>query len=242
MHREYHKWFSPSLGRDMELMILGHSGARVLVFPTRVGRYFDYENFGIHDGVRDRVEGGLLQLVCVDSIDAEAFYCNWCHPADRVRRHMRYEAYLLDEVLPLTEHRNPGRALIAHGCSLGAYHAVNLAFRHPGRFVKVVALSGRYDLTVRIEDFGPLLDGYFDETVYYNMPSHYVPNLSDQGLLAQMRRLHIVLVVGRDDPFLPNNQHLSEHLNQRGIPHEFHVWDGRAHKAPYCPEMARLYF
>ncbi len=44
MYREYHKWFSPHLQREMELLILGHAGARVLVFPTRCGRFYDYEN------------------------------------------------------------------------------------------------------------------------------------------------------------------------------------------------------
>jgi esterase/lipase superfamily enzyme len=45
--REYHKWFSPSLGRDMELLVFGHTGARVLVFPTREGRFYDYENWDL---------------------------------------------------------------------------------------------------------------------------------------------------------------------------------------------------
>jgi esterase/lipase superfamily enzyme len=36
------------------------------------------------------------------------------------------------------------------------------------------------------------------------------------------------LMVGRNDPFLANNSHLSEHLNRRGIGHEFHVWGERA--------------
>src|SRR2546426_6657117 len=27
----YHKWYSPALGREMELQVLGHAGARVLV-------------------------------------------------------------------------------------------------------------------------------------------------------------------------------------------------------------------
>ncbi|MGD8805869.1 MAG: esterase, partial [Chloroflexota bacterium] len=27
MKREYHRWYSPSLGRDMELLIFGHAGA-----------------------------------------------------------------------------------------------------------------------------------------------------------------------------------------------------------------------
>ena len=32
MHRSYHQWFSPTLGRPMELLVFGHQGAPVLVF------------------------------------------------------------------------------------------------------------------------------------------------------------------------------------------------------------------
>jgi len=48
MHREYQHWYSPSLGREMELLIFGHAGARVLVFPTSMGRFFEWEDRG-HD-------------------------------------------------------------------------------------------------------------------------------------------------------------------------------------------------
>ena len=44
MNREYHKWYSPSLSRDMELLVFGHAGLPVIVFPTSMGRFFDYEN------------------------------------------------------------------------------------------------------------------------------------------------------------------------------------------------------
>jgi esterase/lipase superfamily enzyme len=46
MMRQHHKWFSHSLGRDMELLVFGRGGAKVLVFPTREGRFYDYENWG----------------------------------------------------------------------------------------------------------------------------------------------------------------------------------------------------
>lgn len=240
MHREYHNWYSPALGRNMELSVLGHSGTRVLVFPTRMGRFFDYEDFHILDGIRERVEAGWLQLFCVDSIDSETFYCRCQHPAQRIQRHQRYEDYLLDEVLPFTEKRNP-EPLIAHGCSLGAYHAMNLALRHPERFVKVVALSGRFDLTWAVGDFTDLLDGYHDEMVYFHMPSQYLSNLTDPRILERVRRLHVVLVVGLDDPFLGSNELLAEQLRSRDARVELHLWTGRAHKAPYWREMVRFY-
>ena len=34
VQREYHKWHSPALNREIELLSYGHAGARVLVFPT----------------------------------------------------------------------------------------------------------------------------------------------------------------------------------------------------------------
>ena len=55
MNREYHKWFSPRLGREMELLVFGHSGMPVIVFPTSMGRFFDYENRGMIDAVRDQL-------------------------------------------------------------------------------------------------------------------------------------------------------------------------------------------
>jgi len=241
MHREYHRWFSRELGRDMELLVLGHAGTRVLAFPTRCGRYYDYEGFGTIDGARERIEAGHLQFYCVDSIDSESFYCNWCPPADRIRRHARYERYLMQEVLPLSEHNNPHSPLIALGCSLGAYHAINLAFRHPRRFVKAVGLSGRYDLTATMPDFADLLDGYYDDEVYFHTPSHYIPNLSDWGTIEALRRLHICLIVGCDDPFRGNNEQLSGQLWSKGIAHEFHLWAGRAHRPFHWREMLRLY-
>src|SRR5688572_7945895 len=47
MRRDYHRWYSPSLGRDMELLVFGHAGARVLVFPTSLGKYYEWEDRGM---------------------------------------------------------------------------------------------------------------------------------------------------------------------------------------------------
>lgn len=106
MNREYHQWYSHRLHRDMELLVFGHAGAKVLVFPTRCGRFYEYEEMGLVEALRHKIDQGFLQLYCVDSIDEESFYCCWNHPADRVHRHMQYESYLLHEVLPLMWAKN----------------------------------------------------------------------------------------------------------------------------------------
>ena len=241
MERTYHHWYSSSLDREMELLIFGSRGARVIVFPTRDGRFFDYENWGMVNALRDKIEAGYLQLICVDSIDRESLYADWAAPPDRIKRHGQYERYILDEVLPFSEGRNPNSFVIAHGCSLGAYHAMNLALRHPDRFGKVVALSGRYDLTAEVGTFRDLFDGYYDDAIYYHNPSHFVPRLENPATLDALRGLEITFVIGQDDVFLANNVAFSEALHQQQISHDFFIWDGEAHRPRYWRQMVNLY-
>lgn len=137
----------------MELLVHGHAGAKVLVFPTRYARFHEYENLRIVEALRPKLDAGQLQLFCVDSVDEEAFYNAAAHPADRVLRHLAYEQYVLNEVLPFMDSVNDNPYTIAHGCSMGAFHAANIAFRHPDRFHKLAAFSGRYDPTLSIEHF-----------------------------------------------------------------------------------------
>ncbi len=138
MNREYHQWWSPHLNRKMELLVFGHAGAKVLVFPTRNGRFFEYEKMRMVDKLQDKIDNGQLQLFCVDSIDSESYYCFWAHPSGRIKRHLSYEEYILREVLPFMNHRNQHPCTISHGCSLGAFHAANMVFRHPHLFQKLI--------------------------------------------------------------------------------------------------------
>ena len=85
MHREHRRWQSPSLGKEMDLLIFGHAGARMLVFPTSMGRFFEWEDRGMMHALGEHLENGWLQLYCVDSVDAESWYAKHKHPADRAR-------------------------------------------------------------------------------------------------------------------------------------------------------------
>jgi len=237
MDREYHKWWSPRLNREMELLVHGHAGAKVLVFPTRDGRFYEYEDMRMPEMLRQKIEAGHVQLFSIDGINSESFYCHWAHPSGRMQRHLEYENYILEEVFPFMHGKNQHPSVIAHGCSLGAYHAANIAFRHPQRFDKVVAFSGRYDLTESVENFEDLLESHYDETVYFNMPTHYLGNLECTVVLEKLRRLDIVLVIGEEDPFRENNENLCRILRQKSIPHRLHYWGERAHRSHYWRQM-----
>lgn len=181
MHREYHRWYGPQLQRDMELLVFGHAGARVLVFPTRDGSFHEYEDLNIVHCLSDKIAAGHLQLWCLDNLAAQTFYGSSCQPAERIRRHMQCEGYVLKEVMPLMQRQNPHPCTIVHGCSLGAFQAANLALRHPQVFQKLLACSGRYDLTLNVDAFQDLLGGYYDENVYFHTPSHFLRNLHLNG-------------------------------------------------------------
>jgi esterase/lipase superfamily enzyme len=241
MHREYHRWFSPNLHRDMELLVFGHSGARVLFFPTRMARYYDYENWGVIGAIAEKIEQGWLQIYCVDSVDQESFYSYWRRPRGRIERHLQYEKYIMEEIVPMSLEKNDNPCLMSAGCSFGAYHALNFAFRYSQHFAKVVAMSGRYDLTTPVGVFQDLLEGYYDEDLYFIMPSHYMPNLSEDQQLEAIRKLEIIMAVGEEDVFLGSNQHMSETLAAKDIPHALHIWHGEAHRARYWRKMVQLY-
>ncbi len=225
----------------MELLVFGHAGARMLVFPTRRGRFHEYEDLGLIEALADRIENGWLQLFCVDSVDRESVYNRLASPQDRIRRHNQYEQYILNEVLTFSRLINPQPFMISHGCSLGAYHALNIAFRHPQWFGKVVAFSGRYNLSEPVAEFRGLFDGYYDDDIYFHSPNHFLPNLQDEMLLDHLRRMEIVMTIGTEDPFLPSNLSLSETLWIKNISHELYLWDGRAHQAEDWRKMVQLY-
>jgi len=53
--------------------------------------------------------------------------------------------------------------------------------------------------------------------------------------------MEIVFVVGREDPFLEDNHHVSRTLWDKRISHGLHEWDGRAHEGYSWRRMAPLY-
>ena len=126
---------------------------------------------------------------------------------------------------------NPHECVISHRCSLGAFHAANIAFRHPHLFKKLVAFSGRYDLTMTVEHFSDLLDNYYDEADY-NTPTHFLRNLECLKFWAIYSRWTWFCDRTRG----PVGRRTSEPDSARkGVEHQFHYW-GRACAPRLLPE------
>jgi esterase/lipase superfamily enzyme len=206
MHIEEHRWWSNHLNRDMALKIYGHWGKPFIVFPSSRGRYFDYEGMG------------MIDAVGVDSVDEESWYNFAVSPADRNARHEAYDRYIVEEVIGFIRHhcQSPQERVMANGCSMGAYHAVNFFLKHPDVFEGTIALSGLY----RLDRPEFQLSAAELPDVYFNSPVSYLAGLDDPWYLDWYRRSKIIVCVGQgpwEDEAVDDTRHLDFLFRQKSI-------------------------
>jgi S-formylglutathione hydrolase len=146
------------------------------------------------------------------------------------------EGYLLDSVLPAFRERwelGPP-AVGLQGISMGGQGALRLAFKHPGLFPVVAAISAAVDYHELYGQGTPLDELYDskeqcrqDTATLHIQPSDYPP--------------HIFFCIDPDDTqWLRGNDRLHEKLSALGIPHEIdfttraggHSWDYFNYMAP----------
>lgn len=222
MNIEYHKWWSPNLGHDMELKVYGTSGKPILVFPAQGGRFYEYEDFKMIEAISGFIDEGKIKVFTVDSLDNQS-WANWsAHPADRARRHEDYDHYITQEVVPLIRQHSGENEfkIVSTGVSMGAYHAGNFFFRHPDIFDVVIALSGLFQLRMFVGD-------YVDEVVYLNCPLYFLPNLTDPWYLEQYRSSKIIVCVGQgawEDAMLADAYALKRIMDEKKIPAWIDIW------------------
>ncbi len=215
----------------MEMLVFGHGGTPVLVYPSSMGRFFEWEDFKMIDALSDQLEHGHNQLFCVDSVDRESFYNKTVHPSVRMARHGQYEAYIVNEVVPYIQQKSGTSYLIASGASFGAYHAANFAFKNPWKFNKVIALGGAYD----IKSF---MGGYYDMGVYFQNPMDYLPNLTDHFTLERLRRMDLRFVTGETDICKEANFAIHRVLHSKAVGSQLDMWlDGTGHDWPWWRQM-----
>lgn len=197
MHIQYFKEYSNYLDRDMEFKLFGHAGIPFIVFPCQNGKFFDFENEGMIETVKDKIESGQIQLFCVSTIDEETWSANGDYHG-RIMQHERYFSYLCDELLPriyqihnqLTNRNDMGKPILT-GASMGGYHCVNFYLRRPDLFGGCLSLSGLFHASY----FFP---NYNDELIYFNSPTDFMPHLSeDHPLVKQYREGMIIICCGQ---------------------------------------------
>ncbi|MCU1246756.1 MAG: putative esterase [Acidobacteria bacterium] len=234
MDREYGKWWSPSLDKEMEFLWFGKFGRPVMLFPTSAGKYSENEDMQLSASLAEKVDAGEVQLILVDTVNNESWYNKSVHPAVRAARHVQYDNYLRNEMVPYILNRAQRGDLAVYGASFGAYHAANFAAKHPDVVSRAICFSGVYD----IHSF---LDGYWDENCYFNCPTAFIPNLSDEGA-AQLARVGWVIATGEHDSLVQKNREFSALLSSKGISNYLEIWPGVfGHDWPWWREHLRRF-
>jgi len=222
MQSEYHRWFSPRLRRDFELKVYGWQGKPLLVFPSSKGRFYQYEDFGMVEACRPFLDEGRVKLFAVDGVDAESWWNDHAHPAEKARRHQEYDAYIIQEAVPfIHEHCRVGPIpIMTTGCSFGAYHAANFLLRHPEVFDTAICLSGVYSVREFVGD-------YLDENVIVNDPVRFLDSMNDPWVTGRYRNARLILCAGQGawkERFLAETRRLSHALQRKGIDHWCDIW------------------
>jgi esterase/lipase superfamily enzyme len=223
--REYStQLWSPALNAAGTVLAYGHYGRPALVFPSEQGRAWDFANNGMVGAVADLIEAGRVKLYCVDSYDAGSWAARDLPIEERARRHGGYESWIADQVVPHIAGDSGGVSeIITLGASMGAYHALNFAFKRADLFPLALCFSGNYDPGTW-QAWGDRGDA-----VYFNNPAAYVPGLHGDHLAWLRNRLTLLLVCGQGQwedttGALASTRHLAGLLAAKGIRHELDLW------------------
>ena len=238
MRSEYHHWHSGRTGREMGVVVYGHWGPPLLVFPTSGGDEWEMDRQGMVAALAGFIDAGTVKIFTVNANSHESFYDKGAHPFHRSYMQAQYDAYVREEVVPFihTHCQSQDIAISTMGASLGAYYAANTLLKHPDVVKRCYALSGVYDMK-------RFMDGTFDDNFYFNNPVDYVANLGDPVVLAQLATCEIHLVTGHG-PWEDKGTtyRMAEVLASKGLPHSLDDWGSMGgHDWPYWKHQMREY-
>jgi len=218
MNIEHFQWYSNRVGVDMHIIRYGHWGPPMIYFPTSGGGHTEFDYYRLQDDTWWFIENGKIQFFAIDGYSWNSWYNRGLHPAEKVRNHIRYEKYVIEELIPFIRNVARNDYIGCMGASFGGYLVMNTTFKHPEIFKFALALGGVFD----ISDF---LGGYHDDNVYFNNPVEYIPNLTDPYYLNQLgHTTKLVLMCGENDKFLSSTIEFHNILKRKGIPHHYEVW------------------
>ena len=206
----------------LQLVAYGHWGRPVLVFPSELGRRWDWEDRGMVDALSGLIDGGRLKLYCVDGADEYTWRADDVPLEERARRHGEYERWIDDVVAPWIKEDTAGGEIAVTGASFGAYHAANFALKRADLFPLAICLSGVYDVSV-------VGWGERGDATYFNNPVDYVSHLHGAHLDWLRTRVSLLLVCGQGQwedttGALESTKHFASLLGEKGIRHELDLW------------------
>jgi len=210
----------------MEYKVYGHRGKPVIVFPTAMGQFWQWEDMGMIHAISDFINDGRIQVFAVDGIDWEHLRSgNWDKLAS-IHRYDQYMGYMREELLPavLDTSRRANSAAevkaLTTGASLGALHAANFFFHNPWQVDSVIALSGAYAMRHFFGDYLP-------EQIYAYSPLDYLHGSFVDSRWEAYQHCRIVFCCGQgawEEPMLTDTRLIGEALAARSIPAWIDIW------------------
>ena len=204
----------------MPVAVYGDYGFALLLVPTAAADYLEYERFQMMDVLEPFINEGKVKVFSINSINNESWLNNDMLPEHKAIRHNQFNDYISKEVIPYIKNKTSEETpIIISGASFGALHSMNLFLKYPHLIDGVIAMSGVYNLSEYTK-------GFWDEQVYFNSPMHYLPNLSDDWYLQNIRKSHhIHLLSGSGDYEDPNaSREFARVLYDKGINYELDIW------------------
>jgi esterase/lipase superfamily enzyme len=207
----------------MNVESYGHYGRPVLAFASEGGHARQWEEMGMVGAVGDLLEAGRIKLYCVDSHDLASWSNRDIPLEQRAHEHSRFEAWLLDEIVPRIQADSNTHEILVTGASMGAYHAANIALKRADLFPLALCMSGNYDPS-HWHGWGER-----GEATYFNNPLDYVGHLQGDHLDWLRSRVSLLLVVGQGQwedttGALHSTRAFGSLLQARGLRCEVDVW------------------
>jgi esterase/lipase superfamily enzyme len=230
MQEKHLKYYSNILGRDIDLLISGHYGYPILMFPTSMGNYLQNKDFGLNDAVGHLVDDGKIKLYNVDSIDFQSFYAKDLSPHDKIYNYELYTRFLKDELVPAIQKECGVHRIAVAGASFGGFHAANFAFKNPDLVAYMFSMGGAFNIN-------SFMKGYHDDNVYFNNPVAFMQNAESW----KFNHMSIVLGTSDWDICRKDNVEMSQLLASKNINHWYDEKKWANHDWPIWRQMFAEY-
>ena len=230
MVENYHKWYSQWLGEDFEILVFGHSGIPLILFPQSNALYYDFKDYGVIASLTDYIEAGELKVYCLSSYDRSSWMNYDIEPYKRVECYKAFEETILHDVVGFANYETEKEKMILAGFGFGGYNALNISLKHPEVSRGIITIGSSFDIK-------RFIYGHFDDEVYFNSPLDYLSKLNDESYISKFREMKIVLSSGSQDESFIENKAVSKVLFEKEINHYFDVYDGKLNTYEHCKRI-----
>ncbi len=209
------EWNSPSLGKKVKVHVYGTSGTPLLFFNSVCDETGADKEF--LKALEYQITNGLNLVYTIQKPDYKTIFDKSVSAKSRLIHYLHIEGFVIDELIPKIKKESSNDFVMIAGIGDGAYLASNMMLRHPSHFNKCISICGVYDMR-------PDFDGSVLEDFYYNNPVEYLPNLTDEYYLNEIRNTDMRLISHNDDENFGQTELLSEYLYNKDISHILDVW------------------